>query len=628
MRKKFIDNNNFTEVFEKYKQTISWNTTTESIGIENALSRITAEPVFSNCASPFYHSSAMDGIAVNDKITHEASETNYTELVETRDFSYINTGDPLPEQFNAVIMIENIIETDNQSHIKINKSVYPWQNIRTAGEDIKPHEMLLSSNHLIRPIDISLLSSGGVTTINVYQRQKALIITTGSELVPDINQIKKGKIIDSNSHLLGNLMKSYGFEIKLINRLPDDYEKIKNVLLSNLKNFDIIMINAGSACGTKDNTFNLINELGEVLYHGLSIKPGKPAILGHYRHKPFIGIPGYPGSAYIVCENVIKPLYDNFFIKKTTDTTVKAFLMQRLYSTLKADEWIKVILSFKNDRYLAFPLGRGAGSIKGIARCDGWIKINKEIEGIEKNTEVQIKLEKNLDEIKNRLVSIGSHDIILETLENRFNFISIHKGSLAGLYALKEHSSDLAPVHILDPKTNTYNDNAIKELFGENQISLIHVVKRLQGFVYRNDKYNINSFNDIADNKLRFINRQRGAGTRILTDYLLHKLKINNDDITGYKNEVSTHAEVAMAVSSNYADCGIAIQSVAVQFNLNFSPISYEDYEFAIYTKDLKNPEIQKLINHISSIDFQDDCKSFSGYDFSRSGEIRNILLN
>ncbi|SHH17013.1 molybdopterin biosynthesis protein [Tepidibacter thalassicus] len=595
----------------------------EEIDVLNSLNRVTYEAVFAKNSSPHYNSAAMDGIAVVAENTYGANEVNPKILAEGKDFVYINTGNLIKEPYNAVIMIEDVIEME-EGKVKILNPAYPWQHIREIGEDIVAGEMIIPSNKKIRPLDLGALIAGGVEKLKVYKKPKIGIIPTGSEIVEKFEDLKEGKIIDSNSRVFEGLVLEYGGEPNRISPIKDDYELLKNTILKAVDENDIVLINAGSSAGSEDYTVNIIKEIGKVLVHGVAIKPGKPTILGIVNEKPVIGIPGYPVSSYIVFELFVKPLilkYSKFEEKK--EEIRKAVLSKRIVSTLKNKEFVRVNLGYVKDKLIATPLTRGAGVTMSLVKADGVVEVPQSSEGIEAGDWVEVKLLKDEDRIKDTLVSIGSHDLIMDIISDIMPLSSGHVGSMGGIMAMRRGECHVSPIHLLDESTGEYNISYIKKYFKGRKMALIKGVKRLQGFmIKKGNPKNIKGFSDLTRDDVYFVNRQRGAGTRILLDYNLNKLNIESSNIKGYEREMTTHMAVAVSIKSNSSDTGLGIMSAAKAMNLDFIPVGYECYDFLVPFEYMEDEKIINFINVIKSKEFKDRVTKLGGYEFEGTGDV------
>lgn len=602
---------------------------TEIIPVVSALGRTTVSAVYAKYNSPLYNSAAMDGIAVTAAKTAEACDFKPL-VLKKDDYCVVDTGDPIKEPFDAVIMAEDLIETQD-GEIKITEPAASWQHVRPVGEDIVAHELILTSNHKIRPMDIGVLLSAGITEIEVYKRLEVAVFATGTEIIEPDAQIGEGSIIESNSRMFEGLLTEQGANAHRLGILKDDYALIRDNVKQACEKYDFVIVNAGSSAGTEDFTVHVLRELGEVFVHGVAIKPGKPVILAMVGNTPVVGLPGYPVSAFIAYRNFVRPLVDYLQNSAEEDLEkVQAFLSKRLVSSLKHKEYVRVKVGKVDNKIIATPLARGAGAAMSLVRADGFCIIEQNQEGLEAGDKVTVELCRSIREIENTVVSIGSHDLILDIIAdmmpNKFKNMylsSSHVGSLAGLMALKRGEAHIAPIHLLDEETGTYNIPMIKKMFTDicRPMALIKGVKRVQGIIVPNgNPKQIQGIEDIVG--LRFVNRQFGAGTRVLFDFLLKQKGISPKDIQGYDKEAATHMAVAALVQSGAVDCGMGIESAARAMGLDFIPVGHEEYDFALEKSNLELPHVKAFIEVLKDSDFKQKAGEMGGYEFSQSGEI------
>lgn len=619
------------EAFEKYNSMLRekgiLDKLVEEVPTTDSLGRVTSEAIYAKCNSPLFNAAAMDGICVDSKITKNASEEKPVVLKLGLDYKIVDTGDAIKPPFDAVIMAEDVIEIDDET-IKIISPVAAWENVRPIGEDIVVGEMILESNHKIKPIDIGALIAGGILSFKCHKKLSVGITPTGDEIISPNDNPKEGDIIDSNSYMIKALVDNAGGIGKRYDIVKDDYEKIKSQLKKSIAENDMSIINAGSSAGTEDYSVHILRELGEVIVHGVSMKPGKPVILAIVDGKPVIGLPGYPLSAYLAFELFVKPLLCH---EKNNDDEINAISSKRLVSSLKHREYVRVKVGKVDDKYVASPLNRGAASQMSMVRADGMIIIPQNSEGVEAGEQVKVKLIKDRKAIDNTLVSIGSHDVLMDMVADlmankyeNFTLSSTHVGSMGGLMALKRGETIIAPTHLLDENDGTYNINILKEIFGEGKVSLIKGFDRIQGImVKKGNPLGIKGIEDLP--KYRFVNRQRGAGTRVLLDYKLKTLGIDPKSIDGYDKEVSTHMAVAASVESPYVDCGLGVKSAADSMGLDFIEVGIEEYDFAILTKNLEDKKVKAFIDIIKSDELRKKLDKLGGYGYSKLGEIIHI---
>ena len=615
----------------------------EKVMVSESLGRITAEPVTARLSSPFYHSSAMDGYAVKYQETFGVSETSPKKLKLGEQAVYVDTGDPMPDVFNTVIMIEDVNKIkgsrgqgvkgqEEYGYIEIYESATPWQNVRVIGEDIVATELILPENHRIRPVDAGAMLAGGYVDINVRRKPKVVIIPTGTEIVEPGTNLKRGDIIEYNSRMLGGLVSEWGGEPVRFRIVPDNIDILKEAILEAHKAGDMVVVNAGASSGSEDFTSRAISETGEVILHGVSIKPGKPVILGLVKNKPVLGIPGYPVSAFITFNLFAKPvIYKWQGIEMEPPEILRAVLSRQAASTLGQEEFLRVKIGKVGDKFIATPVSRGAGVLMSLVRADGFVRIPAMSEGIGAGSEVNVELLRTKNEIENTIVCIGSHDNALDLLANslkkkypKLSLSSAHVGSMGGLMALKKGEAHIAGTHLLDEETGEYNVSSVKRLLSGRRIILVNLVYREQGLlVLKGNPKNIKGFEDLTREDVVFINRQAGAGTRLLTDKHLRELRIKPEDVKGYEREEYTHMGVASAVLTGIADTGLAILASAKALGLDFIPVAKERYDLAVPFEFYDTDMIRALLSIIrEDNEFRDMVAKLGGYDVSDMGKV------
>lgn len=609
---------------------------TEIIDTYESLDRITAEAIYARCCSPLFNAAAMDGIAVKSAETAGASEERPLTLEPGTDYNIIDTGDPIKAPFDAVVMAEDVTEEAGSDRVMITRSVPGWQHVRPIGEDIAAGEMLLPSHHKIRPVDIGVLLAGGILEVKSFNKPQVSVIPTGTEIIKPHENPEEGDIIDSNSGMFAAMVTDAGGIPHRCGIVPDDYEKIKETVLREIKNSDMVIINAGSSAGTEDYTVHVLREIGEVIIHGVAMKPGKPVILAIVQGKPVIGLPGYPVSAYLAFENFVMPV-----LKKLAGTdhsggstpskSVKAVLSKRIVSSLKHREYVRVKVGKVGDKLVCAPLARGAGAAMSLVRADGFCVIPQESEGFEAGETVDVELYTDISQIENTLVSIGSHDMIIDVMNDmmaeRFpgmNLSGTHVGSMAGLMALSRGETVIAPTHLLDEETGEYNISYVEKIFPGEEMALIKGVDRIQGImVKKGNPLGIKGVEDLT--RVRYVNRQRGAGTRVLLDYKLKQAGITPDMIEGYDKEAATHMAIAALVASEEIDAGMGIKPAADAMGLDFIEVGTEEYDFAIKAENLKLPQVQAFRHILESKEFHEKLAEMGGYGWHQAGRIVKI---
>ena len=639
-QKKYLDNISLAEAVQKFNEALkaarfAAPLAGEKVSIGEALGRVTSEAVIAKISSPFYHSAAMDGYAVRFIETFGASETRPKRLPVPSQAVPVDTGDPLPEGFDAVIMIEHV-EKISPAEIEILEPATPWQHVRLVGEDIVATELIISENHLVRPVDMAAMIASGHTEVFVRRRPVVSVIPTGTELVEPGCAPGRGDIIDFNSTMLSALVVECGAHAVRKGIVKDDPGLLRQSLLQAVTGSDLVVINAGSSAGREDFTADIIAELGQVIVHGVSIKPGKPVILAIIKGKPVIGIPGYPVSAALTFGLFVKPvLYAMLGLPEPAAETVTARLSRQVASSLGQEEFVRVKLGSVGGNLIATPVTRGAGALMSLVRADGVIRVPAQSEGIAAGHEIAVQLLRSSSDIANTIVCIGSHDNALDVLGNylkkkhpRFSLSSAHVGSMGGLLALKRGEAHLAGTHLLDEETGEYNVGVIGKLLPGVPLVLVNLVYRTQGFLVRKgNPKGIKGFEDLVRANVVFVNRQAGAGTRLLTDLYLRKFNIDPKDVNGYIHEEYTHMAVAAAVSSGAADTGIAVLSAAQALDLDFLPVARERYDLAILQQFSDTPMMQALLAIIrEDREFRDKIISLGGYDASDMGRVIRIF--
>lgn len=631
----YLDNTPLEEAYDKYFARLREVGALELlpceiVAVDDALGRVTAAPVFAKVSSPHYHASAMDGMAVRAEDTFKASETAPVALKIGVEVFPVDTGDPLPSGCDAVIMIEQV-HFRSENEIEIVASAAPWQHVRPMGEDVVATEMIVPANHLLRPMDLGGILAGGVLEILVRPRPVIAVLPTGTELVQPGAELEPGDIIEYNSRIIGGLVEEWGGLPERYEITADNYELLRERIQQAVSTSDVVVINAGSSAGSEDFTSAIIRELGEVLVHGVAIKPGKPVILGVIEGKPVFGIPGYPVSAILNCELFLKPVIEAKSGRRLpTGETVEAGLTRKLVSPQGVDEFVRVKLGAVGEKIIATPISRGAGVLTSLIRADGILKVPRYMEGFEAGTTVKVELLRSREEIEKTTVVIGSHDVSIDILGNQLRQIhpgrslsSAHVGSLGGLLALRRGEAHLAGSHLLDEETGEYNITYIERLLPGIPVVVVNLLYRKQGFiVQRGNPRSIRTFADLARPNMKFINRQKGAGTRVLLDYHLRREGVDPDIIEGYEREEFTHMAVAAAVAGGSADVGLGIMAAAKALNLDFFPVTEERFDLVIPEVYWNTPHITGLLEVLAEPSFRREVEQLGGYSLRDTGNV------
>ena len=592
---------------------------TELVPLEEAAGRITAGPVFARYSVPEIHLSAMDGIAVVSADTRGASEQHPITLSRA---ARLNTGNVVPPEFDAVIMIEDVWETDGKYIVR--KAVSPWQHVRPAGEDLAESEMVIPSLHRIRAHEIGALATYGITHPGVIALRVGLV-PTGSELVPAGTRPKPGQVVESNTMMTTAILTEAGATSTRYPFVEDQPEKIKNAVAEAIKENDIVIVSAGSSAGTKDYTADVVAELGEVLVHGVAIKPGKPVIIGKINGKPVFGLPGYPLSALTVIREIILPFIKNYGLCVPEQRIIRAYITSAIPKEIGSDEFVLCTIGRVGNRWVVSPQSKGAGVQMSAVRANAFIRIPLASEGFDAGDEVDARLMVTAAEAEEALLVTGSHDPVIDYLADLIRpqgvtLLSTHVGSMGGILALKKDECHAAPTHLL-AEDGSYNTAFVRKYLPDTEVDLLCIASRQQGIVSRDGI----GFSDLPGRS--FINRQKGSGTRILLDYELKRAGIDPSAIPGYDREVSTHIAVALAVKSREADAGMCVFSAAKALGLPFVPVAQERYELAFRKKYEEDTRLAALITAIRSPGFKKILSNLGGYDSKETGIVRQGRL-
>lgn len=623
MKHNYLDNIPLHEAREKYLTLLKENGfgfTSEVISSGSSSGRITSRAVYAKMCSPHYNASSMDGIAVSSSDTAGASERNPVRLT-VQMYTPVDTGDPIPTGRDAVIMIEDVIFSQDGDAV-IYSAARPFMNVRQIGEDICMGDMLVPSFTKITPSLAGALLAGGNMNAEVIKKPRFAIIPTGDEIVPPSENLKEGEIPEFNSVIFSSMLESFGAESDVFPIVPDKKELISENVKKAVENYDAVLILAGSSAGRDDYTAEIIRSMGTVAVHGIAVKPGKPAILGAVGKVPVIGLPGYPVSAIVIMEQIVKYVIDFYYSEESrTRDTVKVKLGRRVVSSLKYEEFVRVTVGKVGDSFVAVPVSGGAGVITSFTKADAIIRIPQNLEGLEAGAQVEAELLRDIEDIENSLIVTGSHDPVIDEIadimrrKNRGYFLtSSHVGSMGAVTALKTETAHLGAVHLLDENDGTYNESYIRRYFPDGSVKLIKGICRVQGLmVQKGNPLGIKDFSDIT--RGIYVNRQGGSGTRVLCDYLMKKHGIDKDCVKGYYNEEFTHTAVAAAVKNGNADMGLGILSAAKMYDLDFIPVCNEEYDFIVDSRYLENENVKLFFNILKSDEFRKRLEETGGYN-------------
>lgn len=619
---------------------------------EHAVGRVLAEAAWARLSSPHYHAAAMDGFALRAADTLGALPSNPVTLTcRASDAEvqavYVDTGDPLPEWADAVVPIEQVeplseagqpaAEPRQPAAIRLRLTVAPWSHVRPMGEDMVATQLVLPAGHVLRPVDLGALAGSGQTSLRVARRPRVAILPTGSELVEIGQPVQPGDIIEYNSVVLAAQVNAWGGQAVRYPITPDDFERLCQAAQRAADESDLVLINAGSSAGSEDFTARVVEALGQLLVHGVAVRPGHPVIIGLLRRSsggerdltPVIGVPGYPVSAALTGEIFVEPLLARWSGRQPLEPdTVTTRLTRKLTSPAGDDDYVRVAVGKVGERLLAAPLSRGSGVITSLVRADGIAILPRGCQGLEAGAEVRVRLYRSRLDLEKTIFAIGSHDMTLDLLardlaERNRRLSSANVGSLAGLVALRRGEAHLAGSHLLDPTTGEYNLSYIRQYLPGQAVKVVALVEREQGLIVRpGNPKNIRSLSDLARPEVTFVNRQRGAGTRVLLDYHLSLLGIAPESIRGYNQEEYTHLTVAAAVASGRADCGLGIAAAAQALGLWFIPLFHENYELVVPAAYYASELLAPLWEVLQAPAFQQAVAAMPGYSARRMGTL------
>ncbi|MGH7860156.1 MAG: molybdopterin biosynthesis protein, partial [Candidatus Binatia bacterium] len=579
---------------------------------------------------------AMDGIAVRADDTFGATEFEPIILdlragESPRRFAFVDTGSALPPWANAVMMIERVYRLD-ESRVEIREAATPWQHVRLVGEDVVATEPIVPRGHRLRPPDLAALLAAGVTELSVAARPRFAILPTGSELVEPGAVAEPGRVIEFNSRMLAAYLTDWGAEAVRLPPVPDDPAALERSIRGALADHDALLVIAGSSAGERDFTVDVVQKLGEVLAHGIDVMPGKPAILAVAAEKPLVGIPGYPVSAAVIAQELVRPLVARLLgAPAEAPQVVEATVPRKIPSRLGLEEIVRVTLGRVGGRLVANPLGRGAGIITTMVKADGILRIPARVEGLNAGETVQVELLRPPAEIEGTILATGSHDLSISVLEDclkrshpEARISATNVGSIGGLVALGRGEAHLAGCHLLDAASGEYNLADVDRLLSGVSIRVVNLVRRRQGLIVeRGNPLRIRGLEDLGRKDVRFVNRQPGAGTRVLLDARLAKIGLRPEEVRGYEREELTHMGVAVAVRSGLADAGLGIHQAAVALGLEFVPIETEDYDLVMREEFAESRMGELLLATVRSSAFAEAVAALAGYDTSLTGTVK-----
>ncbi|SFK75229.1 molybdopterin molybdochelatase [Geodermatophilus ruber] len=600
------------------------------VGLADAVGRVTAEAVWARRSSPAFDAAAMDGIAVSSAATVGASETTPLRLPPDA-YDVVDTGDPLPDARDAVVMREQVHyeRTPAGPVAELRAAVPPYQHVRSVGEDVAAGELLLPEGHRLRAVDVAAAAAAGAVDLLVRRAPVVAVLPTGDEIRPLGGAVEPGQIPDTNSLMLAAQAREAGCEAVVLPIEPDDPARIAAAVHAAAAESDLVLVVAGSSAGRDDYTAQVVEQAGTLVVHGVAVRPGHPVVLGLVDATPVVGCPGYPVSAALTFDIFAAPLLaalQGAAVQRRPVT--RARLSRKLASVVGMDDWIRVRLGEVAGRVVATPLSRGAGVLTSLVRADGLLVVPAGTEGHQAGEDVEIDLLRGLDEIRRTIVVIGSHDLVLDLAASelrrrdpRISLASSNVGSLGGLVAVRDELCHLAGSHLLDPASGEYTLPYVDRLLAGRDVAVVRLVHREQGLIVRpGNPLGLQDVKDLTRRGVRYVNRQRGAGTRVLLDHELTRRGLSPDDVEGYAREEHTHLAVAGAVAAGRADCGLGILAAARAYALDFVPVTTEPYDLVVTAGLLDAPVLAPLWELLGSAAFRAAVEGLGGYCTEETG--------
>jgi putative molybdopterin biosynthesis protein len=599
-------------------------TAVEEVAVADAVGRVTAEAVWAALSSPAYDAAAMDGIAVRAADTAGASETTPVLLEH---FALVDTGDEIPAGFDAVVMREHVHHAGGRAELRA--AATPYQHVRTIGEDVAATELLLPEAQRLGPVEAAAAAAAGLERLRVRARPVVTVIPTGDEVRPVGTAVGPGEVLDTNSLMLAAQAREAGCLAETTAIEPDDPDKIAAAVRTAAAHSDLVIVVAGSSAGRDDYTAAVVERLGTLAVHGVAVKPGHPVVLGAVDATPVIGAPGFPVSAALTFEIFALPLLAALQgLVPPERPRVRARLSRKLASTMGMDDWVRVRLGRVGGRLVAAPLSRGAGMLTSLVRADGLLVVPAPLEGHHAGAEVEVALLRELGAVDGTIVAVGSHDLVLDlaaselrSADPRVTLASTNVGSLGGLVALRDGLCHVAGSHLLDPDTGTYTLPWVERVLGDRPVAVVRLVHREQGLIVApGNPLGLRGIDDLVRPGLRYVNRQRGAGTRVLLDHELGRRGIAPEAVDGYAREEHTHLAVAAAVAAGRVDCGLGVLAAARAFGLDFVPVTREPYDLVMAAETVDDPVMAPLWELLASRAFLDRVEALGGYSTGETG--------
>src|SRR5215472_2771447 len=598
-----------------------------TVPVAEAAGLVTAAPIWAVRSSPPFDAAGMDGIAVRSAGTLGASETTPVWLAPDS-YDVVDTGDPMPDDKDAVVMREHV-HYDSAGRAELRAAVPPYQHVRSIGEDVSAGELLLPEGHRLRAADLAAAAAAGQTQLSVRKKAFVLILPTGDEVRPIGTEPGPGQILDTNSLMLAEQVREAGCDARVLPIEPDDPARIAAVVRAAAGECDLLIVIAGSSAGRDDYTARVVAAAGTLAVHGVAVRPGHPVVLGVVGRTPVLGAPGYPVSAALTFDIFAVPLLAELSgAPPRQRPRITARLARKLASPLGMDDWVRVRLGMVGGAMVATPLPRGAGVLTSLVRADGLLVVPAGVEGHHPGDHVEVELLRGIDDIFRTIVAIGSHDLVLDLAASALRaedplitLASSNVGSLGGLVALRDGLCHIAGSHLLDPATGEYTLPYLDRILPGAGACVVRLVHRDQGLIVApGNPPGLTGIEDLARAGVRYVNRQRGAGTRVLLDHELGQRGISPGAVDGYAREEPTHLAVAAAVAAGRADAGLGIMAAARVFGLDFVPVTQEPYDLVVAAEAMDSPLLAPLWSLLRSDRFQASVTELGGYSTKEMG--------